>query len=347
MNGTDKSSRREQWRRIGLIVMRALLIALAGYLAWWTAFKWLPGYIAALLNGDLPDWVRVGLGGLAGATLLVLVQSIVQLPNRIADLIRSLPQRPWEEFRRRSLGVAEIVLVPGLCLLFAMGLGKEASDSSKAEAASIALEQTRKAMRLQGYTAQRASRLDSIGVGTRGSNDYFARFPVAFLGSELPKGAATGDIDLDDVEFERGVKFTSQPDALLAGLVEALSPCGSPKRKVRLRIEGYASSQPFPGIGRDQSVRLNVRLANQRARRVAEVLAGVLEANREAPERFDDLDVAVYGELWEMERDRQFNDRPFGTASQEARPQDFLTRAAHIKVMDAGNCAVGVAGFER
>ncbi len=346
MNGTDESKRNEQWRRRGVIVLRLLLIALAGYLAWRTAFKWLPGWIAAPLSGDVPDWFRLGLGGLAGATLVLLIQSIVQLPNRILDLIRSLPQRPWKEFRRRSLGVAEIVLVPGVCLLFAMGLSQEISDSSKAETSRMVLKQAREAMRLQGLTAPRAARLDLIGVGARGSDHYFARFPVAFQGGELPNGAATGDFDLDDIQFRQGTEFASPPDALLSRLVEALAPCGSPGRRVRLRIEGYASSQPFPEIDPDESARLNVHLANQRAKRVAKVLTSLLEANDEAAERFDDLDVAVYGELWEMVRDREFNDRPIG-AGQEALPQDFLTRAAHIKVMDAGNCAVGVSGFER
>ena len=258
MNETDESRDGARGRRIALIVIRIVLITLTGYLVWCAAVRWFPTWIAALSNGDLPEWVRLGLAGLAGATLLVLVQSIVQLPNRISDLIRSLPQRPWEDFRRRSLAVAEIVLLPGVCLLFAMGLADEVHNASKAEAANTALAQTREAMRLQGYTAELAAKLDSIGVGTGGSNYYFARFPVAFQGGDLPEDVATEDIDLDGFEFERGLEFASPPDALLAGLVEALTPCGSPERRVRLRIEGYASSQPFPGIRDDQSVRLNV-----------------------------------------------------------------------------------------
>ena len=145
------------------------------------------------------------------------------------------------------------------------------------------------------------------------------------------------------------MEFASTPDGLVAGLVEALAPCGSPERKVRLRIEGYASSQPFPGIGRAQSVELNVRLANQRAARVVRALEEVLEVEDERRELFGDLDIAVYEELWEMERDRGFNDRPYGAAgdAEIAPRQDFLTRAAHIKVMDAGNCAIEPAGGGR
>ena len=76
------------------------------------------------------------------------------------------------------------------------------------------------------------------------------------------------------------------------------------------------------------------------------MLARVLDDTDDATDRFDPLDVAVYRGLREMERDREFNDRPLGAAGEEAQPQDFLTRAAHIKVMHPGHCAVGVARFE-
>ena len=344
-NGMDAFYDEESWRRVVRAIIRSLLITLAIYLIWLTAIHWLPNRTAVLLGGEPSDWVRVAIAGLAGAASLALLQSVVQLPNRIWDLMLSLPQRSWNEFRRRCLGVVELVLVPTVCLFFAIGLGQETSDPLKAEGTSNILKLTREAMRLQGYTASRAERLDHIGVKTRESNDYFARFPVAFQGGELPNDVTATNIDLEHIDFEKGLKFVSQPDALLAGLVKALTPCGSPKRKVRLRIEGYASSQPFPGIGLDQSVRLNVHLANQRAERVAEVLTEILEASDDARKNFDDLDVAVYRELWEMESDREFNDRPFGVASDddEAPPQDFLTRAAHVKVMNAANCAVEVA----
>ena len=153
MNGTEEKHRSQLPKQVMRVTIRLLLILVAGIAIWCLAAHWVPSKIAVLLNDDYGDWVRLGLGGLAGATLLTLLQSGAQLPNRTLDLIRSLPQQPWGEFRRRFADLAECVLVPGVCLLFAIGLGEQVSRSARAEAAQIALEQARKAMRLQGYTA--------------------------------------------------------------------------------------------------------------------------------------------------------------------------------------------------
>ncbi|MCY3670229.1 MAG: hypothetical protein OXH14_04020, partial [Alphaproteobacteria bacterium] len=46
-----------------------------------------------------------------------------------------------------------------------------------------------------------------------------------------------------------------------------------------------------------------------------------------------------YRTIAEMRADLEFNDRPDGNAAGPL-PQDFLTRAAHIKVLNPGTCRV-------
>lgn len=327
-------------RMVEMLWFIRILIVLIGIGIYVIAALYLPGLILRFVGGA-STLVSLGLAGLAGAMVLPLLQFTVTLPLRSIELWQSLFEGPWDKFMRRISDGAKHALVPVLVCV-AWQLGGDESQLSAEEMAKISLEQAQKALDLQGYTAPRAERLDLINVGPPNPEGYLASFPVTFEGGKLPQDVELSDIDFRHVEFERGLGFAPDPKETILGLVEALAPCGSPEDRVRLRVEGYASSQPFPDIDRIDSDKLNVRLANERGERVARVVEEALNEHDPDDSRFGGLEIAVYGHLWQMERARRFNDRPAGSMEDEttAPPQDFLTRAAYIKVTHAGSCAV-------
>ena len=106
-----------------------------------------------------------------------------------------------------------------------------------------------------------------------------------------------------------------------------------------MTVEGYASSQPFADVDERESNLLNLRVANERGRSVERALNDEI-ARRKLEGRFD-VRLVEFESLDEMKRFRQFDDRPGGRGVGDSRaPQDMLTRAAHIRVTDAGDCAV-------
>ena len=155
--------------------------------------------------------------------------------------------------------------------------------------------------------------------------------------------AAHDEADISKYVFERSVEYDQKRNNdLLEQLVEALLPCGADdgSRPVNLRVEGYASSEPFvresDGVPYVYSEDLNVRTANERQAAVESALAALIG------DRVDLIRIAERAP-WEsiesMESARQFNDRPLGVST-GAIPQDLLTRSAHIKITDAGLCSV-------
>lgn len=192
----------------------------------------------------------------------------------------------------------------------------------------------RAALGAQGYTPERAQRLDRIGTETDRSDYCFARFPIAF---------EAGALSDDGAAFVRGAEYDPEENQdLVVRLVNALVQCGTGEDPVRLRVEGYASSEPFLNTTGDvTSDDLNLRLANERRRSVKEALDAAIVAagSEDALRRFLVIEADDYRTIDEMEEDREFNDRPAG-GNPSRLPQDFLTRAAHVKVMSPGTCRV-------
>lgn len=203
-----------------------------------------------------------------------------------------------------------------------------------------------RALTAQGFTTERAALLDRLAIESPRAEHYIARFPVLFEAADLgPPGALPEIPDVAEVEFGPGVQYDANRNANVIGaLVTALAPCaGNGPDRVELRVEGYASSQPFrneEGAVLHNSDELNVHLANER-RRVVEGLLRLAIADEGVQNRMVLAEVPNYAGLDEMIGDREFNDRPGGLeVVAEAPPQDMFTRAAHIKVLHAGLCAV-------
>ena len=190
-----------------------------------------------------------------------------------------------------------------------------------------------RAMTVQGYTRERAVLLDRLAA-----DYYFARFPITFERAELTK-------DISEHEFGAGVEYIADSNGdLVRRLVKALVPCGTVDKPVYLKVEGYASSEPFKNQETGELIesnKLNVRVANERRRNVEDALRKAINNSQVTEGGIVVTDVADHNDLAEMERDREFNDRPDeGDTGNGRFEQDFLTRAAHIKVLSPGNCAV-------
>ena len=166
------------------------------------------------------------------------------------------------------------------------------------------------------------------------SDYYFARFPIGFEAGELSD---------DGTAFIRGADYDQDENLyLVERLVNALIHCGTANNPVMLRVEGYASSAPFRNATADVSSEdLNLRLANERRRSVKEALDTAIASTEpaDARQRILVTEAEDYRTIAEMEEDREFNDRPAGADSNRL-PQDFLTRTAHIKVLNPGACRV-------
>ena len=188
----------------------------------------------------------------------------------------------------------------------------------------------------QGYTRARAERIDLIGTAGPQTGYYFARFPISF---------PAGDLSDDGTAFVAGAQYDPDDNSdLVSRLVDALVNCGAVDDPVLLRVEGYASSEPFQNATASvSSDELNVRLANERRRAVQDALDSAIAATglADAERRIRVIEAEGYRTVAEMEADREFNDRPAGDDSNRL-PQDFLTRAAHIKVLNPGTCRVSL-----
>ena len=180
----------------------------------------------------------------------------------------------------------------------------------------------------------RAERSDLIGTAGPQTGYYSARFPTGF---------PTGDLSDDGTAFVAVAQYDPDDNSdLVSRLVDALDNSGAVDDPVLLRVEGYASSEPFKNAAASvSSDELNVRLANERRHAVKNALDSPIAATglADAERRIRVIEAQDYRTVAEMEADREFNDRPPGDDSNRLQ-QDFLTRAAHLKVLDPGTCRV-------
>ena len=209
----------------------------------------------------------------------------------------------------------------------------------------------RNAMNDQGYTEHRAGLLDNLEV----SETPVAAPPDAVAGRRAVPGCASGYYFARfAISFDRAM-LNEERTALVAGvdrksvrnpelaeqIVRALLPCGADDGAdpVVLKVEGYASSERFrsrPGSA-DDSDYWNVRTANERRRTVARMLEQAV--GNEDGHRFVVCESEDYVSLADMQKEREFNDRPRGRTVGRL-PQDLLTLAAHVKVLHPGICRV-------
>ena len=339
------------------LLAAGLLAAVGGivYLA-----DMLRGTILDMASADRGEWASL-LGGGLGVWAFFLIRSGIigdafDVVPKTKQVVASLPMPEWSTFLESTLGLSRTLLMPGLVTVFALVfVGEHVRDqvvdpppspvSSQLDELRTALDSRlniivstientnlQTALDAQGYTPERAQRLDRIGVGEERTDDYFARFPIAF---------EAGTLSDDGAAFVSGTEYDPEENSnLVARLINALIPCGALDDPVILRVEGYASSEPFQNTTASvTSEELNLRLANERRRSVKAVLDAAIVATgaSDARRRVVVTEAEDYRTIAEMEADREFNDRPAGEDSSRL-PQDFLTRAAHIKVMSPATC---------
>ena len=358
---TSKNQARKGPRIAGRTALLAvgLLATVAGivYLA-----DTLRSILLDMASADWGEWASLLGGGLGVWAVFLIRSGIVEqtfdLVSKAKNVIDSLPIPEWSTFLGSLLDLSRTLVVPGVVTVFALVFVAEhvrdqildpppSPVSRQIDELSMALDSRldiidgnignrilRAALDAQGYTPERAERLDLIGVEDDRSDYYFARFPIGF---------EAGDLSDDGTAFVRGTDYDPEENSdLVSRLVNALIYCGSVDDPVTLRVEGYASSEPFDNTTADlASEELNVRLANERRSSVKDALEAAIAATglENARRRILVMEAEDYQTIAEMEEDREFNDRPAGDDSNRL-PQDFLTRAAHVKVLDPGTCRV-------
>ena len=322
----------------------------------------LRGIILDMAEADRGEWASLMGGGLGVWAFFLVRTGIIErafdLVARLREVIESLPAPQWSTFLGKTLELSKTLMMPALVTVFALVfVGEHVAEqiidpppspvSRQIDELRTALDsrldnidsnigdtRVRAALGAQGYTPERAQRLDRIGTEADRSDYYFARFPIAF---------EAGALSDDGAAFVRGAEYDPEENQdLVVRLVNALVQCGTGEDPVRLRVEGYASSEPFLNTTGDvTSDDLNLRLANERRRSVKEALDAAIVAagSEDALRRFLVIEADDYRTIDEMEEDREFNDRPAG-GNPSRLPQDFLTRAAHVKVMSPGTCRV-------
>ena len=363
--GELEGSSREGRSRAGPRIALRTILLLAGLLATVAAIVYLAdalrGVVLDMAAADRGEWAPL-LGGGLGAWAFFLVRSGIienafDLVPKARSVLASLPMPRWTPFLESVSSLSRTLVLPGVVTLFALVfVGEHVRDQVFApppSPVSRQIEETRQAIErrlddidrnlanlnlhdtldARGYTPERATRLDLIGVGDPPSGYYFARFAVGFGPASLNEAGTA---------FVSGTAYDAGANAdLVSRLVDALVPCGAVEDPVVLRVEGYASSQPFRDTTASVSEALNVRLANARRRSVKAALdeAVAVTGLADAPQRILIEQADDYRTIAEMRADLEFNDRPDGNATGPL-PQDFLTRAAHIKVLNPGACRV-------
>ena len=343
-----------------LILVVGLVSVIAGsfYLA-----KALRNIVIATEVADGGEWATL-LGGGLGVWAFFLVRSgIIQdafdLVPKMKTVVASLPSPAWSTYFDSAWDLAKTLIMPCVVTVFAMVfVGEHIVDQvtdpqpsplaaqidelrtdlgSRLDRIEGNIEDTSTymaAMETQGYTTERAQRLDRISTEPVPTDYYFARFPISF---------GPGSLNDEGTTFVSGAVYDPVRNLdIVARLVDALIQCGSVDDPVRLRVEGYASSERFTNTMADGiSDDLNLRLANERRRSVKSALVERIAAvgTVDAQRRILVVEADDYHTIDEMEADREFNDRPRGEGPNR-RPQDFLTRAAHVKVMSPGTCRV-------
>ncbi|MCY3672344.1 MAG: hypothetical protein OXH14_14880, partial [Alphaproteobacteria bacterium] len=284
---------------------------MAGLLATVAAIVYLAdalrGVVLDMAAADRGEWAPL-LGGGLGAWAFFLVRSGIienafDLVPKARSVLASLPMPRWTPFLESVSSLSRTLVLPGVVTLFALVfVGEHVRDQVFApppSPVSRQIEETRQAIErrlddidrnlanlnlhdtldARGYTPERATRLDLIGVGDPPSGYYFARFAVGFGPASLNEAGTA---------FVSGTAYDAGANAdLVSRLVDALVPCGAVEDPVVLRVEGYASSQPFRDTTASVSEALNVRLANARRRSVKAALdeAVAVTGLADAPQR--------------------------------------------------------------
>ena len=307
-------------------------------------------------------WVTAAATTMAGGAIVIAVQSFPEVIGALPEFLRSFVEADWRKYLTRCWGLIKPLIASVLILTFAaVFVVQEAERISievvdvKALARDLAkgithpieekiskLPDEGQTKRLVGnvmeereYTRERALLLDNLrGLSTAGGTYHFARFAVLFPTASPLKGTTPENLDLGNVRFEQGVTLENKGRALVDRVVKAMIPCGA-TRKVELIIEGYASSAPFTNF-EAHSEALNLEAANQRGKNLKAAIETAIGAD--FLDRFE-ISLITHPSLDAMQQVRGFNDRPDGVVRDDARPQDLMTRAAHIKIAHAGGCA--------
>ncbi len=344
----------------GKVVVLAAGVSAAAWATWWVA-DWLRRMILAQPLTDGDEWAALLGGGLAAWALFLFrsgfIEQTLDILPRAKDMLTGLRTPGWKPFLSDFGSFVRTMAIPGIVTVFALvfaGNGivnqivppvdQEPDLATRIEKISTEIDQRlttlennvrgvnlRAALDEQGYTERRAGFLEVLeslsgGNGGYPSDYYFARFPVGFAAAKVNNaGQLIGGVDAPSVR---------NPE-LVQEIVQAFLPCGSASGDdpVILKVEGYASSEPFSA--RADSDELNVKTANARRHTVARMLRdeiGSENAGRVVVRESDD-----YESLAAMEQDREFNDLAGGGSED----QYLLTRAAHVKVLHPGRCAVG------
>lgn len=322
------------FRTVKLVVSMAALVVILGL-----ALK----TVTALFESLPDDSAVLGLVSAAVGTVFAFtISRIEKTLSALGSLSRWIVDGRWSGFLPVA-GAVGVTLLFALCsLVLCVGLVFYLIDPQPSSEKRL-----KKAMKEHGYTTERAHLLDKLAMLETPRADVPQdgfRIPILFERGQL-KGSDNPDFafpeDVSDVRFSAGLDYARTRDSqFITELVRGLAPCGADGegRPVRLRVEGYASSEPFEGAPEDVSVRLNLRLANERRRAVEGELRA--EIRRRDLERVIELDeVSDYTEISEMERHRQFNDRPGDSPARGDFEQDLFTRAAHIRVLDLSRCS--------
>ena len=352
----------------GKTVVLIVALSAGAWAIWWVA-DWLREKMLADSLAGGGEWAALLGGGMATWTFFLIrsgfIEQTLDLLPKARAVLGSLRTPGWRTFFGDLGGFLRAMVLPGVVTVFALVFaGKEivkpivlpdkpepdlaAQIAAKLAPQIAAVDESldtglgkvkealggvdlRAALNEQGYTDDRAELIDVLGglsgaTGGYPADYYFARFPVSFQ---------TADVD-DAGVLTVGVDRSSVLNAdLVEEIARALLPCGAPDGEdpVILKVEGYASSEPFGT--RADSDELNVETANRRRATVAGMLRDQL-----GPENAGRVAVCESPDHESpegMEREREFNDLAGGTAVD----QYLFTRAAHVKVLHPGRCAVG------
>ena len=251
---------------------RAIDVAAIGFLAAAESIYCLAvtlrGIMPGMMSADRGEWASLPGGGLGVWAFFLIRNGIIGnaidvMPKR-KRVAESPPMPQWSTFPGSALDLSRTLLMPGLVTVFALVfVGEQVRDqvidptppeagpvSSRIEELGMAINARldnigsqigtgplQAGLNTQGYTPERAQRLDRTGTGMDRSDEYFARFPIAFEAGTLSDDGAAFVSETDYVAEENS--------ELVPRLVNALIPCGAVDDPVVLRVEGYASSEPF------------------------------------------------------------------------------------------------------
>jgi len=321
------------------VVVLAVSLVLAGAAIYFVA-DWFRKTILHESSDGIGGWIALLGGGMAvWAFFLIqsgIAQQTLELVAKAKTLWNSVWTPDWAPFMGSLGDFMRTAVYPGIATVFALVFGIEVKE--RAATREVEPKHSELAERIDVLDDKLDSNLKSIsdklgGIGgraaeanpdQRGSDYHYFRFPISFEQGSLDESLAT---------LDAGIKVSERGQGLIEYLAKALLPCGDAtgKNPVILKVEGYASSQPFQG--NPKSNEWNVNLANARRQTVAQMLRDKFGSENE--QGVVVCESADYQSLGEMERERQFDDRPVPGDSED---QYLFTRSAHIKVLHLGRC---------